>query len=356
MRHAVIMAGGSGTRLWPLSRKGRPKQLLRVYDGQSLLRRSFERLRGLFPPEQIYLITGAEDMPLMAAELPELPPSNLIAEPVPRDTANAVGLAAHLLARKDSEGTMGVFTADQMIRPVEVFQQTVKRGYDAAERYGDTLITFGIKPRAPHTGYGYIHRGRQLDPDTYQIRQFKEKPDAVTARQYLSSGEYYWNSGMFVWRLQAILSQLSKHQPETDRALREIAADLPNPERTESVRERFSALPRISVDFAIMEKADRVATVEMSCDWLDVGSWNSLTEIIEPDDFGNTVAAPNVRLMDAGDNVIVSESDHLIAAVGVDDLIIVHANDATLICRRDDAQRIKDLVEQLYKDSGEKYM
>jgi len=356
MHHAVIMAGGSGTRLWPLSRRRHPKQLLRIFEGKSLLRRSFERLCGLLPPEQIYIITGKHYIPAMAAELPELPAANLIGEPCPRDTANAVGLAAHLLAMKDPDGTMGIFTADQIIQPVEVFRDTVQKGFEAAGRHGDALITFGVKPLAPHTGYGYVHRGRELEPGVYEVAEFKEKPDLPTAERYVASGEYYWNSGMFAWRLPTIIEQIGKHQPTIDAGLREVAAGFHDPDWAAAILAKFSSLPRISVDFAIMEKADRVITVEMPCEWLDVGSWPSLADVFKPDDAGNIHAALNVMTLDARGNILVSESDHLIAAIGVTDLIVVHSDDATLICRKEDAQRIKELVAHARDATGDRYM
>lgn len=350
MHHAVIMAGGSGTRLWPLSRQDRPKQLLKLFDGKSLLRLSYERLRSLLPPEQIYVITGRSYLPAIAAELPELPAANLLGEPCPRDTAPAVGLAAHLLALRDPEGVMGIFTADHVIDPVDQFRDTLARAFAAAERHADALVTFGVKPTAPHTGFGYIHRGRQLDADTYEIAAFKEKPDLLTAGMYVASGEYYWNSGMFVWRIPTILAQFDKYQPEMSRELRAVAAEFADPSRADAVMKRFSKINKISVDFAIMEMADRVVCVEMPCRWLDVGSWPSLAEIFPPDADGNTVVAPQIATLDARGNILVSESDHLIAAVGVEDLIVIHSPDATLICRRNDAQRIKELVEQLKRD------
>jgi mannose-1-phosphate guanylyltransferase len=349
------MAGGSGTRLWPLSRRSHPKQLLRIFEGQSLLRRSFERLHGLLPAGQIYVITGRNHLPLIADELPELPRENLLGEPCPRDTANAVGLAAHLLARRDPAGTMAIFTADHIIQPVEQFREIVSRGFDAAERFDDALITFGITPRSPHTGYGYVHRGQQLAEGVYDVVEFKEKPDLPTAKAYVDSGEYYWNSGMFVWRLETILAQFARHQPELDAGLREVAAGFDDPARATAVAERFARQNKISVDFAILEPADRVAVVEMGCEWLDVGSWTSLEEVFTPEDAGNTMAAPNVMTLDASGNIFVGESDHLIAAVGVSDLIVVHADDATLICRKEDAQRIREMAELVKKRAGERY-
>jgi mannose-1-phosphate guanylyltransferase len=347
MHHAVIMAGGSGTRLWPLSRQDRPKQLLRLFGGKSLLRIAFERLGGLMPPEQIYVITGQQQLPAIAAELPEMPAANLLGEPCPRDTAPAVGLAAHLVAQRDPGGTMGVFTADHIIQPVDQFRDSVAKAFAAAERYPDALVTFGIKPTSPHTGYGYIHRGRRLDADTFEISAFKEKPDLLTAGMYVASGEYLWNSGMFVWRIPTILAQYARHQPEMSRELEAVAADYANESRAKAVLKRFSQLPKISVDFAIMEKADRVAVIEMSCRWMDVGSWTSLAEFFPADNAGNILAAPEVATLGAGKNIFVSETGHLIAAIGVDDLIVVHSPDATLVCRKQDAQKIKDLVERL---------
>ena len=356
MRYAVIMAGGAGTRLWPLSRKERPKQLLHLFDGASLLRRSFERLRAVLPAEQIHVIANGRYADAVRAELPEMPADNFIAEPCARDTANAVGLAAHLLAARDPEGTMGVFTADHVIEPVDRFAETVRRGFETAEKHDDALVTFGIRPRVPHTGYGYIRRGAQVEDGVFEVAAFVEKPDSATADRYVSSGEYNWNSGMFVWRLETVLAQFRRHQQSIDEGLGQVASDFADPDKADAVRERFARLPKISVDFAIMEKADRVLTVEMTCRWLDVGSWSSLPEIIAPDRDDNTRAAPNVQILDSGGNIVVSESDHLIALLGVEDLIIAHADDATVICHRSQAQRIKELVERVRATAGERYM
>ncbi|HOW70971.1 MAG TPA: mannose-1-phosphate guanylyltransferase [Phycisphaerae bacterium] len=352
MWHAVIMAGGSGTRLWPLSRPARPKQLLRLFKGESLLRRSFDRLAGLLPPERIHVIANGDYAAVMRAELPELPAENFMAEPCARDTANAVGLAAHLLAAKDPAGTMGIFTADHIIEPVDLFRETVRRGFETADHHPDALVTFGVVPRSAHTGYGYVRRGRQIAAGVHEVLQFKEKPDRATAEAYLASGEYYWNSGMFAWRIATVIEQIRRWQPATHEGLRDVVAQFRQPGIAAAIRERFGTLPRISVDYAILEKADRVLAVEMNCRWLDVGSWTALAEVFEPDATGNTVAAPNVRTLDARDNIFVSEGGHLIAAIGVRDLMVVHADDATLICRREDAQRIKEMVEMLSGATG----
>jgi mannose-1-phosphate guanylyltransferase len=354
MHHAVIIAGGSGTRLWPLSREDRPKQLLKLFGGKSLLRLAYERLAGVLPPGQIYVITAAQYLDAVAAELPEVPRANLFGEPCPRDTAPAVGLAAHLIALRDPQGTMGVFTADQVIEPADVFCRTVAAAFDAAERYPDALVTFGIKPTGSHTGYGYIHRGRQLDPGTYEIQAFKEKPDQVTAGMYVASGEYYWNAGMFVWRIPTILEQYARHQPEMNRDLETVAAEFDRPGRVNAILRRFSNIHRISVDFAIMEKARQVICVEMACRWLDVGSWPSLAEVLTSDAAGNTITAPRAITLDTRNNIVVSETDHLVALIGVEDLIVVHSENATLVCHKNDAQRIKDLVEQLKNEPGGK--
>lgn len=355
MRHAVIMAGGSGTRLWPLSRRSRPKQLLHLFAGQSLLRKAYERLAAFLPATHIYVVTGRDHLPMVAAELPELPAENLIGEPCPRDTANAVGLAANLLALKDPGGTMGIFTADQIIQPVEVFADTLSRAYDAAEANPDALITLGIRPTSPHTGYGYVQRGRQLALGLHEVSRFKEKPDLGTAQAYVASGDYSWNSGMFVWRIDAILQQFRKHQPASAEGLRAVAERFARNSQDAAAAEGFAQLPKISVDFAIMEKADRVLVVEMTCEWLDVGSWTSLADVLPPDAQGNTVAAPRTAMLDAGNNILVSESNHLIAAIGVSDLVVVHSDDATLICRREDAQRIKTLFDSIQQTHGQQY-
>lgn len=355
MRYAVIMAGGAGTRLWPLSLKDRPKQLMHIVEGKSLLRLAFERLLSWLPAENIYVITGEAHLALVRREAPELPEANLIGEPCGRDTVNAIGMTAHLLARRDPDGTMGVFTADQVIRPVDRFRESVQRAFDAAERMPDVLVTFGIPPTSPHTGYGYVHRGRPLEAGVYEVRQFKEKPPLELAKRYVASGEYFWNSGMFVWRTATFLAQLARHLPDSHEKLGRIAA-ADGERRAALMRELYPTLTKISVDFAVMEKAERGVVVEMPCEWLDVGSWPSLREVLRPDEQGNVRAGAAHRTIDAGGNILVADDGHLIAAIGVSDLVVVAGPRATLVCRREDAQRIKEIVAGLEKEGLTEYL
>ena len=345
------MAGGSGTRLWPLSRRDHPKQLLRLFDGRSLLQHARARLDGLFEPEHIWVITSAAYIDLVAAELPDIPRENLIGEPMGRDTANAIGLAAHLLVLRDPDATMAVFTADHLITPQKAFAKTIDRGLDAAEAYPDALVTFGIRPTEPHTGYGYVQIGDAMpvsgavdDPKVHHVRGFREKPDRATAEQYLASGEYLWNSGMFAWRAGAILTELGRRLPENDAALADVARRWASLSPDE-LSERFGDLDKISIDFGVMEHAAQVLTVPMSCRWLDLGSWSAVAATREADERGNVAVAENAMMIDGERNIVVTEGEHLLVTLGVSDIVLVHSDDVTLVCRREDEQRIKELVE-----------
>lgn len=356
MRHAMIMAGGAGTRLWPLSRRKRPKQVLRLFGGSSLLRQSYERVALVLPPDRIYVITSQVHLPQVAQELPELPAENLIGEPVGRDTVNAIGLGAAILAQRDPQALMGVFTADHIITPLENFGRAVELAFETAERHADGLVTFGIRPTSPHTGYGYIHRGEAVSPGVFKVRQFTEKPNLAAATKYISSGEYYWNSGMFAWRAATILGELRRHLPHSHAAFMEIAAAWNTDARADKLQLLYPTLMKVSVDFAIMERAQRVLVVEMDCNWVDVGSWTALESLQDPDENGNVKVCRNASHLGSRGNITVAEDDHLIATIGVDDLVIVHSADATLICTKRDSQGLKELVDKLRKEFGEQYI
>jgi len=319
-----------------------------------LLQLARERLAGLFEPANTWVITSAHYIEQVAGELPDVPRDNLIGEPSARDTANAIGLAANLLARRDAVATMAVFTADHLIRPQEQFAAAVRNALDATDQHPHSLVTFGIRPRSPHTGYGYLRRGARLGSKLYRVAEFKEKPNLETAERYLASGEYYWNSGMFVWRVTTILGALDRLLPDNAARLRDLAAHWTAWQRGggAAAAHQYEQLRKISIDYAIMEKADNVLMVEMDCEWQDLGSWVAVGETATPDGAGNAILAPRALPVEAERNIVVSESDHLLVLFGVSGLVVVHADDATLICPREHAQRVKALVERHAKLLG----
>ncbi|UCE59662.1 MAG: mannose-1-phosphate guanylyltransferase [Phycisphaerales bacterium] len=356
MRYGVIMAGGAGVRLWPLSRRNRPKQLLRLFDGKSLLRQSFERIAALLDPKQIYIITNAAHLAMIADDLPELPAENLIGEPVGRDTAAAVALPAAVLQRKDPEAVIGVFTADHIITPIEKFTGAVDRAFAMAEERAHALVTMGITPTGPDTNFGYVQRGERVSDGVFRVEKFAEKPDVDTAKNYVSSGQYYWNSGMFAWRASAILSELEKNLPQCYGPICEIADAWDTGKRDQKLTSIYPELTKISIDYAVMEHAKHVLVVEMACDWIDVGSWPAMASVIQADADGNVSTCPRVTHRDSRTSIVVSEDDHLIATMGVDDLVVVRSPDATLVCRRDRTDDLKALVEEVRQKYGEQYL
>jgi mannose-1-phosphate guanylyltransferase len=367
MQYGVIMAGGAGTRLWPLSRNDRPKQLLPIVRGHSLLQLSYERLRKVLPDERIFVVTSAAHGERVRQVLVNLRPENLLPEPEGRDTANAVGYAAAVLRQRDPDAVAAFVTADHVIEPAEQFARSLRTGFDVVAEHPDSLVTFGIVPTHGHTGLGYIHRGEPLGlksgtDGAYRVLAFKEKPDKPTADRYVESGRYYWNSGMFVWRCETVLAELAAHLPESHRGLTRIAEAFDTPQRQQVLDEVFPKLPKISIDYAVMEPASQgkggasVVVVEMPVQWLDIGSWPALAEIFKLDAHDNAIDCINCCVVDSDGNIIVShDPNHLIATVGLSDMIVVHTPDATLVCPKDEAQRIKELVTRLRDRHGEKY-
>ncbi len=351
--HAFILAGGAGTRLWPLSRRARPKQLLRLFEGRSLLQHAAERLDGLFAPDRIHVVTTADMVDAVVAELPHLPAANVIAEPALRDTANAIGLAAHLLAQQSQDAIMCVFTADHLITPRERFHAAIRRAVDAARASPESLVTFGVRPTSAHTGYGYARLGPPVSDGVFASQGFREKPDADTARAYVESGEYVWNSGMFVWRVATLLKELEQHLPTNDAALRAIATTWSQDQDSTARGARYAELPRVSIDYGVMEKAGRVLIVPLDCDWTDVGSWEAVAAVHAADTAGNVVINARPVHVGAQGNVLVADSNQIIVTVGVENLVVVQTDDVTLICARDQAQRVREAVDRCREVFGD---
>ena len=356
MRHAVIMAGGAGVRLWPLSRRERPKQVLDIIGGKSLIRRAYDRVAAVLPGDAIHVIASEAHLSAIRKAIPEIPEANLMAEPVGRDTANAVALACAVLQHRDPGAVVSIFTADHLIEPLDRFATAIERGFDAVDRSPDALVTFGIRPTRPDTNYGYVQRGESVSPGVFRVRGFKEKPEAKVAREYLKSGEYYWNSGMFVWRATAMLDLLEQFLPDSHRAVRKIAEVWDSPQRAAKLVEVYPTLEKVSIDYAVMERAPEVLVVEMEVDWLDIGAWPAMGSVEKADAEGNVAVGAEIVSLDANRNLVVSEGDHLVAMIGVEDLIVVHSGDATLICRKDRADDMKKLVALIKDRTGEKYL
>jgi mannose-1-phosphate guanylyltransferase len=365
MEYAVIMAGGRGTRLWPFSRNDKPKQLLPIVQGKSLLQLSYERLRGILPPERIFVCTAAAQREAVLANLPELPPDNVLGEPEGRDTANAVGFPAVVLRKRDPEAVVAIVTADHVITPVDQFQKSIRQAFAVVAEQPRALVTFGLVPTHGHTGLGYIHRGDALKvknapaAGAYRVMSFKEKPDKATADRYVESGRYYWNSGMFVWRCDTVLDELAVHLPEAHKGLMRIGEAWGTPRAQQVLAEVYPTLTRKSIDYAVMEPASQgkgkaqVVVVEMNVNWLDIGSWPALAETLPNDGNDNTVDSPVAVLVDSFNNIVIShEPNHLMALVGVSDMIVVHTPDVTMVCPKTEAQKVKELVNRVKERTG----
>jgi mannose-1-phosphate guanylyltransferase len=362
MHYAVIMAGGTGKRLWPLSRQKRPKQVLKLLDGQTLLNRCFERLVPIFDVRNIIVLTNAGYAALVRENLQGLPLNNVIAEPVVRDTAGAIGLAAAILAKFDPQAVMAVLTADQLIEPPEALHQALQDAFEFLSRQPEALIAFGIKPAFASAQLGYIKCANpracpKCKNTVYSVEAFKEKPDEPTARQYVESGAYFWNSGMFVWRVQTILANLQEFLPEAMEPLRRIAAAWDTPAQDKVLQEWFPKLPKISIDYAVMEKAEAVYAIPFDCQWLDMGSFAALADVIQSDGNNNIVVAGVSELVDCHDSIVVTEDkNHLIAAIGLDGIVIAHTPDATLVCPVNQTERLKALLERIEQHGHTKFL
>lgn len=348
MLHAVILAGGGGTRFWPQSRRALPKQFLRFGSDRTLLQATVDRCRALVPPERTWIVTGANHSAETTRQVPEISDGNVLIEPCGRNTAPCIGLAAIQLRAKDPDAVMLVMPADHVIRPVAEFQSAVGQAVSVIEREPQTLVLFGAAPTFPATGFGYIQRGEPLSADSTACRvvAFREKPDQVTAENYLASGEFLWNCGLFVWRAATILEQLERHAPEISEPLQRLQSALGTERWSESLAAEFPRMPSLSIDYAVLEKAQDVCVVPASFEWEDVGSWQSLARLFPSDIDGNTIDGTFCGVNTSG-CIVRSSAEHLVAAFGVRDLIIVHTPDATLVADKHDETALRQLIAEL---------
>jgi mannose-1-phosphate guanylyltransferase len=354
------MAGGGGTRLWPVSRKETPKQLLPLLGKETLFQSTVSRLEKIFPHERILVVTVEQQAQVMWEQVPSIPMENYLIEPAPRGTASVVALAAAVLRKRDPQAVMAIQTADHHIRNQDLFQYLLRAAFEVAEK--EYLVTLGITPTFPSTGYGYIQQGEALGGNykypVYAVKRFVEKPDEATAQQLLRSGDHSWNSGMFVWQADAILGEVKRQMPDLFHAVDEIAAAWDTPKKDEVIQKLWYDLKSQTIDYGVMEKAEHVAVLPAGgLGWSDVGSWSSLFEVLLPDMNGNVSVNSQHLPLDTHNALVYSVSDErLIVTIGMDDVVVVDAGDVLMVCKTDQSQKVKNIVEHLKKHSQEKYL
>ncbi|MFP6613450.1 MAG: mannose-1-phosphate guanylyltransferase [Pirellulales bacterium] len=360
MLHAVIMAGGAGTRFWPASRASLPKQLLNLTGTQTMIQATVGRLGELVPPDRTLIVTNQRLVDKISEQLPHVPRDSIVGEPCKRDTAPCIGLAAMYLAGRDEQATMVVMPADHVIQDETAFRQALAQAARLVDEQPGRIVTFGIRPTYPAETFGYIERGGAIEPvgndaAAYRVRQFREKPKAGVAREYIDSGNFYWNSGIFIWRAETILAELSARQPEMVEHLRAIVEAWGAADFSQTFDREFTAINSISVDYAVMEHATDVVVIEAPFDWDDVGNWQSLPRLLGTDDDGNTIDAKHIGLKTAG-SIVRGNSDHLLVTLGVSDCIVVQTPDATLIANKHDEESIRELVKIMEQRGWREYL
>lgn len=355
--YAVIMAGGVGTRFWPRSRFKRPKQFLKILDERTMIEATYDRLKNLIPEDQIYVVTTENQSNQVKEQLAALRSDNLIIEPKGKNTAPCIGLAAIILKQRDPGAVMAVLPADHRIQKEREFQRVLTAAGILASKK-DCLVTIGIQPTYPSIGYGYIQVNGKVDDidetPVYKVKTFAEKPDFVTAERFIQSGDFLWNSGMFVWKAQTILAEIEESLPELFDGLMEIEKYLPTKKRDEVIQKVFCQIKSISIDYGVMEQSQNVFVLKGDFDWNDVGSWDEVYKISAKDENDNVLIGNHFTRDTTG--CFIDAPNRFIAALGVDDLIIVETSDALLVCRRDMAQNVKDLVDAMKRKDLDQYL
>ena len=348
--NAVILAGGSGTRLWPLSTPSFPKQFLPLPNGRSMIQESLARVEGLISPEQAWVVTGRSMIELVREHLPTMPVSQILGEPMGRSTAAAIGWAAATIARRDPQATMMVLTADHVITKIGLFNQALR----LADRLAGLgyLVTLGIKPTGPETGYGYIRYGAALsegfDHQAFYGERFVEKPNVATALTYLQDGHYVWNSGMFVWKVETILAELKKHLPELAQKIGTIAESMGTARERATLDELWPTLQTISIDYGVMEKANKFAVIPVEIGWNDVGNWEQYGSLFPTDEDEVRCVGHHVGL-GSSHIFVYNNTQRQVFTIGLEDVVIVEMDDKTVICHKDEVQRVKELAESQLK-------
>ena len=353
MLHAIVMAGGSGTRFWPASRAALPKQLLPLAGARTLLEDTVARLDGLVPPDRVMVVTSARLLDAVRRQLPQVPEAGLVGEPCKRDTAPCIGLAALLVSRNDPDATMAVMPSDHVIQPAETFRTAIAQAAALVDASPARLVTFGIKPTYPAESFGYIQQGEPLGRQSggaavFRVASFREKPPASVAKEYVAAGTYLWNAGIFVWKARTILEALAAHQPECLARLRTIVAAWDGPDRDAVFAREFAAIKGISIDYAVLEKAKEVAVIEAPFSWDDLGGWSAVARQRGSDAAGNTIVGRHLGIDTTG-TIVHSGDDHLVVTMGLEDMLVVHTPDATLVARRAHEEAVRKVVAELEK-------
>lgn len=358
--YAVIMAGGGGTRLWPLSRKESPKQMVNIDGDESLFQMAVNRLEGLFSPERILVVTVQEQAEKLQAQAPRIPSENYLIEPFPRGTASVVGYAAAYLEKINPQATMAVLTADHFIKNVTEFRNLLRIAYDAAQQ--DTLVTLGIEPSYPATGFGYIQRGEVFETIgaglCYKVERFKEKPSFEAAKEFLLRGDHDWNSGMFIWRIDKIMAEFERQMPELCALLNDLKSAFDAKNKMEAIETIWSKITPTTIDYGIMENAKNVVVIPAArLGWHDVGSWDALFDVIESDKNGNIELGTTHIALNTEKTLVYSQTPgRIIVTIGLNDHVIVEAGNAILVCNRDNAQEVKSIVKYLAENGLEDYL
>ena len=355
--YVAIMAGGIGSRFWPMSRTTYPKQFLDVLNtGKTLIQWTYERYTQFIPAENIYIVTSEEYVSIVEKQLPNLPKENILAEPSKKNTAPCIAYISFKLAQKDPQATFVVAPSDHLILEQENFQKIVEQSLDFVSNI-KALATLGIKPTNPNTGYGYIqYEGLEVSKGVYKVKTFTEKPTVEIAESFIASGDFLWNAGIFAWKASTIIAAFEKYQPEMFELFDGEKANFNTPAEKKSIQKIYPQCVNISIDIAIMEKADNVYVIPASFGWSDLGTWNSAYENMEKDYFANAVASDNVIVIDATKCMINAPKDKLVVVQGLDDFIVVDTKDVLLICSKEKEQSIKEYVAEVKRHKGDKYI